>query len=250
MDRCSYFIPKRALFGSFPSQETVELLETEGVRYFVDLTFPDEKFIKKYNTRYNYIKYSIEDRSIPCDWGSFAQLVIRLCNIISKLDNNEKLYIHCKGGHGRSGVLVACILCYYYELSPYEALIQTGKCHSNRLQMREKWRRIGSPQCKRQKEFVHSFFKPLYFKKHFDIVNYTIFDSFEEKDEKVEVLYRILERKINNQELLQKNLFNTGLRPLIKLSSDNFWGNGLDGKGMNIYGKLLVRIRNQYFSNI
>ena len=33
------------------------------------------------------------------------------------LVNNEKIYIHCKGGHGRAGLVVSCILCYTCRLS-------------------------------------------------------------------------------------------------------------------------------------
>ena len=33
MERCSYFIEERALFGCFPNQEMVEILEKEGVTY-------------------------------------------------------------------------------------------------------------------------------------------------------------------------------------------------------------------------
>ena len=38
MNYCSYFIKDKALFGSYPTQQSVEELEQEGVRYFVDLT--------------------------------------------------------------------------------------------------------------------------------------------------------------------------------------------------------------------
>jgi hypothetical protein len=237
MERCSYFIPGKALFGSYPSQETVDLLETEGVRCFIDLTFQDERFINKYKTRFKYINYPIKDRSIPINWISFAQLIVKLCDIIKSLDDNEKVYIHCKGGHGRSGVLVACILCYYYNISPYESLLLTSKCHSERPQMREKWRRLGSPQSKKQKEFVYAFFKPLYFKRN----------DCEPSNENTELLFQMLEQKFKD---CKDILFRTGLRPLIKLSRDLFWGNGLDGSGMNMYGKILVKLRNQMFLNI
>jgi hypothetical protein len=35
MERSSYFIKDKALFGSYPTQESVEELEKEGVRYFI-----------------------------------------------------------------------------------------------------------------------------------------------------------------------------------------------------------------------
>ena len=42
MNRSSYFIPNKALFGSYPSQSAVTELENEGVCLFVNLTEPCE----------------------------------------------------------------------------------------------------------------------------------------------------------------------------------------------------------------
>lgn len=169
MERCSYFIQGKALFGSFPTQETVNLLEGEGVRFFIDLTNSNEQKTIPYKTNYSYIKYPIEDRQIPLNWKSFAQLVLELSSIIDTLAPNEKVYIHCRGGHGRSGILVASILCHYLNYPPDEAIKHTSHCHSKRPEMREKWRKLGSPQGKKQRDFVHRFFKPLKFGRHDNI---------------------------------------------------------------------------------
>lgn len=177
MERCSYFIEHKALFGSFPDQRTVETLEREGVRYFIDLTENDEEFLvlpqtdptsttKKipYRTKYTYIHYPIQDRQIPSDWADFARLVLKVCDIIQNLREGEKIYLHCKGGHGRSGVVVASILCVYNKWHPIAALKHTSECHARRPIMREKWRRLGSPQNKYQKNFVLKFFRHLYYR--------------------------------------------------------------------------------------
>lgn len=263
MERCSYFIPKKALFGSFPSQEAVSILESEGVKYFIDLTNKGERFIKKYVTIYNYINYPIKDHSVPDDKVSFSQLIIKLCDIICTLQNDDKIYIHCKGGHGRSGILVACILCKYYNLTPREALIETNRCHRNRLHMRERWRKIGSPQSINQKEFVYSFFKPFYFKKNIFNDNVLSIDlgTFKNtiqllksqnltKQEQLDFMYKILQKKFNHCDELKENLLNTGLRPIIKTSIDTFWGSGINGKGENNYGKILVKIRDDFFLDV
>jgi protein-tyrosine phosphatase len=295
MERCSYFIPNKALFGSFPEQKVVEELEELGVRYFIDLTCDDEDKTVPYTTKYMYIKYPIKDRNIPEDWKSFAQLIVKICHILKNLKTTEKIYINCRGGHGRSGILVACILCYYYEISPEEALHQTTKCHSNRPVMRDKWRRLGSPQGKRQKDFVYRFFRPLRFNKpdnseftsgmsnisnhpvnipeigtfpnaHFAFQAYRdlsnkeyisklvngIFCPEDIKDHnrdweenKVEYMYKVLQYKFSQYPELSTNLTNTGLRPLIKISQDSYWGDSGNGQGKNIHGKLLSRLRSE-----
>jgi len=163
MDRSSYFIKNRALFGSFPTQEAVEELENEGVRFFVDLTFPDERKIVPYTTRYNYISFPILDRHTPDDHIKFACFIIKISTIIRQLKNVELLYVHCKGGHGRSGVVVAILLCYMFGLNPEQSLEHTTRYHSKRSIMRDKWRAIGSPQTIQQKNFVFQFCKPINF---------------------------------------------------------------------------------------
>jgi hypothetical protein len=99
MDKTSYFIKNVGLFGSFPSQETVKELEDEGVRIFVDLTFNNEKNIVPYNTEYKYLSFPIKDRFYPENKKEFSKFILELTNLIYKLKKNEKIYIHCKGGH-------------------------------------------------------------------------------------------------------------------------------------------------------
>lgn len=293
MERCSYFIQDKALFGSFPSQDAVHVLEELGVRCFIDLTKSDETKTTPYVTKYRYIKYPIVDRKIPEDWKSFAQLVVKICHVIHNLGRDEKVYVHCKGGHGRSGILVASIFCQYYSITPDDALKQTAKCHSNRPQMREKWRKLGSPQGKRQKDFVHRFFRPLRFAKP-EMIGYTMGmhnlsahpvtlpdigtfpnaqlafqyyrapdnknyvshllagkychelvdgNSREWEENKIEYMYKVLEYKFRQNNNIRQNLMNTGLRPIVKVSHDMFWGDGCNGQGKNIFGKLLNKLR-------
>ena len=163
MDHCSYFIKNRAMFGSFPTQEAVTELESEGVRHFVNLTFDEEDKLTPYTTKYNYIHFPIIDRRAPSNWQEFAKFILILSHIITDLPSGEKLYLHCKGGHGRSGVVVSCILCFMFGLRPEDAMERTTKYHSNRSVMRDKWRKLGSPQTHSQKNFVFKFFEPLHF---------------------------------------------------------------------------------------
>jgi N-glycosidase YbiA len=163
MDRASYFIKNKALFGSFPSQLAITELEQEGVRFFVDLTYSDEKKITPYKTEYKYISYPIKDRQIPTDSYNFVCFIVKIAEIINNLKPNELLYIHCKGGHGRSGIVVAVLLCYIFHLSPEHAIEYTTNYHSNREVMKEKWRNLGSPQTPYQKSFVYHCCKPINF---------------------------------------------------------------------------------------
>lgn len=270
MNHCSYFIKDKAMFGSFPTQESVNELEQEGVRYFVDLTDNEiETKIIPYTTKYNYINFPIKDNSVPKDWIVFSKFIIRISKVIKEeLKTNEKIYIHCRGGHGRSGVVVSCLLCFMFDLSQREALDYTTLCHKNRTVMRDKWRKIGSPQTSMQKKFVFKFFQPLKiyhtYKNSISIgfsnisphpvdINGEIFENSElaikaefEKNfdnNKIEVIKEILQLKFDQNPNIRKNLINTGLRPLVYNSNKNTTNN------KNILGKILTKIRNKYYEN-
>jgi len=287
MEKISEFIKNKAYFGGYPTQEQVEEYQKFGFRYFIDLTKEGEKGITPYKTEYEYINYPISDHRVPSDWKSFSVLIIKLSNFIRKLSNSEKIYIHCKGGHGRAGVVVACIMCYLYKIPPVESISKTTKYHNKRQGMRDKWKKMGSPQTRSQKHFVTKFFEPLsvynninnnYFSSIFG--NYApikveipvlgkfenaqlAYEKFKEKvivecknndsinDNiwkiiKEDVMYTILSYKFDQHNELSEKLLNTGLRPIIIHSNDNFWG--LQEKsGRNILGKMITKLREELY---
>jgi len=54
-------------------------------------------------------------------------------HIVARIqESDEKFYMHCWGGHGRTGTLVAVILSLYYEISAQEALQRTQIYHNSR----------------------------------------------------------------------------------------------------------------------
>ncbi len=72
---CSYFYPrptlvslsdKKALFGGYPTQEQVYLLESIGVEWFVDLTLANEKRTTPYiiQNKEN-TSHSLMDQRVP-----------------------------------------------------------------------------------------------------------------------------------------------------------------------------------------
>lgn len=179
MDKASYFIRDKAMFGSYPDKECVSILEQAGVRVFVNLTFDNEKKIIPYQTKYRRISFPIPDREIPTDVKAFSSFIINLSNIIrTGLKKGELMYIHCKGGHGRSGVVVACIISYMFNMSPKDAIATTSACHNARVTMRQKWRNIGSPQTYLQKKFVHDLFKTVQFSRFGNSIYKDAFSNF------------------------------------------------------------------------
>lgn len=165
-----------SMFGGFPTQDRVNQLISLGITHFVDLTFPTEvqtKYILP--TTCSYINFPILDRSIPYPIDDFTSVVLLVTNTIQ---NGNNVYIHCKGGHGRSGVLVAILLTLLKTNNPIEALLLTNESHNKRIEMREKWRKIGSPQTFQQKKFVTKFFSKLYFFKSYKYGSTCGFSTF------------------------------------------------------------------------
>lgn len=154
MECASYFIDNRAMFGGYPSQDQVTLMELLGFRYFINLTSPTENKIKPYKTTptSKYISFPIVDGHHPPSDNKLHGLVYKLCEILS--DTDDKIYVHCKGGHGRSGVIVALVTSVFFNVSADVALKHTNRCHNNRKEMRDIWRHMGSPQTVEQKNFV------------------------------------------------------------------------------------------------
>ena len=203
MNKSSYFIENKARFGSYPAQESVKELEENGVRHFVNLTFPDENKITPYNTEYNKINFPIIDASIPTDWLQFSIFLAKIINIIYSLKKGELIYIHCKGGHGRAGLVVACLFCYIFGMTPHDALIRTSICHNNREVMRDRWREIGSPQTHNQKQFVYKFFRPVYL--------HGIYIELNGDD--MEVYHRV-KNTVEKYPDLKSKLITSGLKPI------------------------------------
>lgn len=150
----SYFYEKRGIFGSYPTQQQCDLLVDLGVAYFVDLTYKIEKnkpsayTFKKSNV--TYISYPIRDQGIP-NKGVDTLLTM----LATLLKNGQKVYIHCKGGHGRSGLVSAMLISMLLNLSASKAIEYITRCHNQRLNLKS-YRRANL-QSKEQTRFLYTF---------------------------------------------------------------------------------------------
>lgn len=157
---CCFFIKQKALFGAYPTQNIVDKLETLGVEYFINLTFPNERKVIPYTTTKEIIHFPIPDNGVPTDKTSYIKFIYRIMNILAslKVEFGQKIYIHCKGGHGRSGLVVATLLCVLKEIGVKEAIVLTTDFHNQRLNLKDIWKQMGSPQTQAQKFFIQELF--------------------------------------------------------------------------------------------
>jgi protein-tyrosine phosphatase len=145
-------------FGSYPSQERINLLENAGTRLFVNLTLPSENLVP-YSTNYMYMHIPIEDNSVP---DSISVFCFQLIEIVRYILAGASAYIHCRGGHGRSGMVSAILLCLIEGLAPKDSISEITYAHKSRPNIREFWKKCQCPHLHNQRKFIFKLFSPHY----------------------------------------------------------------------------------------
>ena len=69
------------------------------------------------------------------------------------------IYIHCKGGHGRSGVIAGYLYGITNNLSHSKVLQELKNAHNRRIIVNTKCRKLGCPQTRSQKEQLKRLLK-------------------------------------------------------------------------------------------
>lgn len=184
----SCLIPERIYFGPFPNQLLINRLIEENFDLIVNLTCEDEiiyndndndKDNDKDNIVYNitkkkYMNFPIKDNDIP-------DCLITYCNFIQKLkeyfNNEKKIYIHCRGGHGRSSMV--CVSLLYMismgnignkgnmisinnECNVFNIIKAINISHNNRKNIRIKWKKRNMPFNSKQYLFLLKIHKDIY----------------------------------------------------------------------------------------
>ncbi len=189
LSKLSICIKYKVYFGSYPKLNDISLFLENNFILFVDCTTLHEELPDYYHLLpTNYIKkYPIKDHCIPTNKYSFCCFLLELYYIIKELKDNQKIYIHCKGGHGRSGLISACLLCLYYNYSPEESLFVTNLSHNIRLNLKEKWIKLGSPQTKGQKNLIIKLFYPYKFSNNGIYKNYNELSTFSDCNLEIDI---------------------------------------------------------------
>lgn len=186
----NWVIPGRLLVGAYPASqsdvETFELLISilkQGVTSFVCLQqeyrthgvteamwrgghalrpyFEDVKLIVKNKSMFkslsehpnivdlqslDFVHFPIRDCSISDDGA-----VLKLSqSLVGRLHRGERLYVHCWGGHGRTGTVVCIMLHLLYGMDAKSAMAYCQRVHD----LRQCPVQVGSPQTETQREQV------------------------------------------------------------------------------------------------
>lgn len=136
-------------FGKYPDEDILNYLKELNIKLIIDLThftdnLPDYPQIDGIKRRYfPIVDMGIEGDEITLKYVLFIKTLF--------LNGDSPIYIHCKGGHGRSGVFTCLLYGILYDKTAEESLEAIKEAHNNRKQMSRKTRILGSPQTPDQK---------------------------------------------------------------------------------------------------
>ena len=136
-------------FGKYPNDDILKTLKDLNIKLIIDLTqftdrlpkYPSIEGIKR--IEFPIVDMSIEEDNLTLQYVMFIKTLF--------LHGDNPIYIHCKGGHGRSGVITCLLYGLLYDKNAEESLEAIKEAHDNRKQMSRKTRILGSPQTPDQK---------------------------------------------------------------------------------------------------
>lgn len=155
----SYYIGSKNVFaGEYPGDKYGEKAETKlqqmilfGVRHFIDLTEEGEltPYAQLLPPDCTHTRFPIRDVSTP----KSVDDVYRLMETIKALANRDNgyVYIHCWGGVGRTGVIVACYLAEEMENPSFDGVMKSLR---DRFSDMPKSAHRVTPETKEQEAFV------------------------------------------------------------------------------------------------
>lgn len=156
----SYYIGGKLFAGEYPGDKYGELAEAKlkrmhhfGVRHFVDLT--EEGELRPYHQLLpgdtTYLRFPIRDVDVPESAEAVHQLID---GIEYMMQQDGYTYIHCWGGVGRTGTIVACYEARQMEKPTLENALAAMRNHFSNM---PKASHRKSPETQEQIEFVYRF---------------------------------------------------------------------------------------------
>merc|ERR1711974_127850 len=168
---CNWLIKDQILVGAYPKKKLLlrDILAT-GVTHFVCLM--EQKELDRQGKPYlpiaqalvteneeltpkaselEYVHFPIRDKSI-CSDESTLELVDKILHLFAE---KKKIFIHCRGGHGRTGVIASLLLGKIYGLEAYEAISACKSFHDCRVDIKAKPGVYDSPETSDQRNQVY-----------------------------------------------------------------------------------------------
>jgi hypothetical protein len=116
LENTYWVVPGRVLGGEHPcgenaaqTQDRLDRLRDAGINYFIDLTEPWENpdYRALLPKESHYLRCPIADTTVPDDVAQMHEIQLRIRNALTL---GRRIYIHCRAGIGRTGLVVGCYL--------------------------------------------------------------------------------------------------------------------------------------------
>jgi ADP-ribosyl-[dinitrogen reductase] hydrolase len=161
-----WVVPLKFLAGEYPGNEDpvkarkrVKQFLAAGIRHFVDLTELDElapydsilsEEARTAGITTTYQRFPIQDISVPANSEHLAEILFA---IDARIRDGDAVYLHCWGGVGRTGIVVACWL-QEHGRTPDDALAELGEKWST---VEKCYRKPDSPETPAQVNWVQTW---------------------------------------------------------------------------------------------
>ena len=141
-DKFSWLIKNKLAGSGIPTSiNEVQWVLDQGIKSVV--TIREEPLDESWTRDINYLHVLSNDMGVP----EFDDLIHAVDFIHSRITSNEPVLVHCLAGMGRTGVILACYLVKYQNMSADEATQKVRK------------ERPGSIQSYPQEEIIFQFEK-------------------------------------------------------------------------------------------
>jgi ADP-ribosyl-[dinitrogen reductase] hydrolase len=161
-----WVVPHKFLAGEYPGDENpinaskkIKQFLAAGIRHFIDLTGVGElepyeailsKEARNSNINATYQRFPIRDNSVPRDSEHLAEILFAIDH---RIREGGAVYLHCWGGVGRTGLVVACWL-QEHGRTPDNALAELSAKWST---VEKIYRKPKSPETQEQVSWVKSW---------------------------------------------------------------------------------------------
>jgi len=151
-DGMNWVIPGKLIAGQYlggnTSSEKMEVMKKVGVKTIIDLTHEDDNMtvydVPTHMTRHHF---PIVDQTAYNDGAVISAATVALAAM--RDTTGGVVYMHCWGGHGRTGVVVSVIVGQYLNVSADVAIYITSATHATRPYISAQGR-SASPQSEMQ----------------------------------------------------------------------------------------------------
>lgn len=157
----SYQVDDHLWAGEYPGDKGEEMAKEKirqlldfGVRYFVDLTedgelLPYEHFLP---TNVTYKRFPIRDVSAPESIEEAKRIVDYILTCLNS--HHGDTYVHCWGGVGRTGTVIACVIAEKMEYPQFDDVMAELR---QRFSQMPKSAHRETPDTKEQEQFIKQY---------------------------------------------------------------------------------------------